>query len=111
MVVMQSFSAGANTKPNFTGLANDILVMEKYQTNSSAVVCKYRRPVAPQVANSYYNLQTPHHAVYASGNVTNGIPQYHNNHSGYTPAQVTFIQRAVVSTSWFEIWEKSQKNI
>ena len=97
MVVMQSFSANANTKPNFVDLANGINVMEKYRTNSSAVVCKYRRPVAPQVANSYYNLQTPHHAVYASGNVTNGVIQYHYSHSGYTSAQVTFIQPAVVS--------------
>ena len=100
MVLMQSFSASANTKPNFVNLANGITVMEKYRTNSSAVICKYRRPVAPQVANSYYNLQSPHHAVYASGNVTNGVPQFHNNHSGYTPAQVTFIQPAVVRTSW-----------
>ena len=99
MVVMQSFSASANTRPNFVDLANGITVVEKYRTNSNAVVCKYTRPVAPQVVNSYYNLQSPHHAVYASGNVTNGVPQYHHDHSGYTPARVTFIQLAVVSTS------------
>ena len=100
MVVMQSFSASANTRPNFVDLTNDVTVMEKYRTNSSAVVCKYRRPVIPQVANSYYNLQSPHYAVYASGNVTNGVPQYHYGHSGYTPTQVTFIEPVVVSTSW-----------
>ena len=117
MVVMQSFSASANTRPNFVDLANGITVMEKYRTNSNAVVCKYTRPVAPQVVNSYYNLQSPHHAVYASGNVTNGVPQYHHDHSGYTPARVTFIQLAVVSTSWLtklgvlQIWVKSGENI
>ena len=99
---MESFKASRNTRPSYTTLAQGISVKEKYRaTSSRALVCKYSRPVVPQVANSYYNLQQPHYVVYASGIVNGNTPQKHAFETRKATADsVIFIELAAVSAPW-----------
>ena len=99
---MESFTASGNTRPLYTTLAQGISVKEKYRTTlSRALVCKYSRPVTPQVANSYYDLQQPHYVVYASGTVNGNTPQKHARETRKaTVNPVTFIEAATVSAPW-----------
>ena len=96
---MESFTASRNTRPSYTTLDQGISLKEKYRTTSGrALVCKYSRRVIPQVANSYYNLQQPHYAVYASGTVNGNTPQKHARETrNATVGPVTFIEPAMVS--------------
>ena len=99
---MESFTASGNARPSYTTLAQGISVKGKYRTTSSrALVCKYSRPVVPQVANSYYNLQQPHYVVYASGTVNGNTPQKHAFEARKATADsVIFIELATVSAPW-----------
>ena len=100
--MLESFGASRNTRPSYTTSAQGISVKEKYRTTSSrALVCKYSRPVTPQVANSYYNLQQPHYVVYASGTVNGNTPQKHTLETRKaTGDPVIFIEPATVSAPW-----------
>ena len=100
--MLESFTASGNTRPSYTTLAQGISVKEKYRTTwSRALVCKYSRPVTPQIANSYYNLQQPHYVVYASGTVNGNTPQKHAFETRKATADpVTFIEPVTVSAPW-----------
>ena len=72
-------SAGKGPQ-NFKNLAAGITIVTTYKSVSGAIVCSYKRAITPPAASSllYYDVNTPHHVVYAFGNtVSGGEPSQH----------------------------------
>lgn len=85
-------------------MAKGITLIDAYISVSGSVVCRYRRTVdVPAESSSlFYNLNTPHHVVYAFGTAlltsNPNYPTYHGQRNyNFTENQVTFIAKSAVS--------------
>lgn len=97
MIKLTSFNATRNGAPNFQPMAKGITLKEAYIPPSGGVVCKYTRVLQPPMESQYlfYNLQQPHHVVYAFGQQLgpSNYPGYHTfGKYNVTSTPVSFVQ-------------------
>ena len=99
IVKMLSLENSAGKGPqNFKNLAAGITVVTTYKSTSGAIVCSYKRAITPPAASSllYYDVNRPHHVVYAFGNtVSAGEPSKHAIGDYGTTDKKTFIESQV----------------
>ena len=72
-------SAGKGPQ-SFKNLATGITIAAAYKSASGAIICSYKRTITPPALSSllYYDVNTPHHVVYAFGNtLSGGQPSQH----------------------------------
>lgn len=82
-----SFQAPRKDTPNLKeDVANGTMVLHSSYT-SGRLYCSFRRKVAVSTENSNYTLDLSQnqYAIWASGNVNNGIPAFHSQYFGASP--------------------------
>ena len=75
IVKMLSLENSAGKGPqSFKNLAAGITIVATYKSTSGAIFCSYKRTITPPAVSSlmYYDVNTPHHVVYAFGNTVSG---------------------------------------
>ena len=75
VVKMLSLENSAGKGPqSFKNLAAGITIVAAYKSTSGAIICSYKRTITPPAVSSlmYYDVNTPHHVVYAFGNTLSG---------------------------------------
>ena len=91
-------SAGQGPQ-SFKNLAAGITIVTTYKSTSGAIICSYKRTITPPAASSllYYDVNTPHHVVYAFGNtVSGGKPLRHSfGDYGTTDKKIFIVQPKV----------------
>ena len=99
MVKMLSLENSAGKGPqSFKNLAAGITILAAYKSTSGAIVCSYKRAITPPAASSllYYDVNAPHHVVYAFGNtLRSGQPSKHAIGDYGTTDKKTFIESQV----------------